>query len=415
MHIFISEFFSGGGLSNQDIPGSLLSEGFAMLSALINDFKRLSSQIKITTTLDHRIKRYVPPLQANNVIEINEMDNYPDYLERIGVRMVDMALIIAPETGKILTNLTKILEEETNTQILSSSSIGVESCTNKFKTYNLIRKLKIKIPKTKLVKFRKNEIPEDIFKFPTPFVLKPLDGVAGAGITLVENINKDDIKNALKKIKEESSEDAFLIQEFVEGLDLSVSLVTNSRETLPLSINFQNINLKSKEAEYQGGYTPYETHLKEELFDISKKIIKRIKGLNGYVGIDFVVSNDEIYFMEVNPRITTSYIGIQEVLNQNIANYLLNLDDLNSFQNDEIKMDGVSFFSKTYKDITSIEKLKNFIKYDTFVHQLIAPPFKVLEEKEKCSAFLAVRGNNLEEAKRNFEKKEKKFQERINF
>ena len=62
MHIFISEFFSGGGMSHQDIPGSFLSEGYAMLNAVVNDFKELYQDITITTTLDYRINNYKPPL-----------------------------------------------------------------------------------------------------------------------------------------------------------------------------------------------------------------------------------------------------------------------------------------------------------------------------------------------------------------
>ncbi|MHA1895183.1 MAG: ATP-grasp domain-containing protein, partial [Candidatus Helarchaeota archaeon] len=292
MNIFISEFFSGGGLSAQDIPSSLLSEGFAMLSAVVNDFRRLSEYVKITTTLDYRIKKYTPPLQVDNVIEIDEKDNYADFLERIRIRMIDMALIIAPETGEILSNLTKIIEDQIVLKNLGSNSKAIQTCTNKFKTYEALKNIKVKVPKTKLIKFNGDEVPSEIFEFPLPFILKPLDGVAGAGISLIEDLHEDTIKKALNKITHESSESGFLIQEFIPGHDISVSLITNSEITIPLSVNFQEINLKNINSEYQGGYVPYEVNHERELFEISKKIISEIKGLNGYVGIDYVINEN---------------------------------------------------------------------------------------------------------------------------
>ncbi|MHA1895118.1 MAG: ATP-grasp domain-containing protein, partial [Candidatus Helarchaeota archaeon] len=159
----------------------------------------------------------------------------------------------------------------------------------------------------------------------------------------------------------------------------------------------------------------YEVNHERELFEISKKIISEIKGLNGYVGIDYVINENGIYFMEINPRITTSYIGIQNTLNQNMAKYLINLDQLNELSNDKLEHKGVSYFSKIYKDIKSIEKLERFIKYDTFVYQLMSPPFKVSEESETCCAIVATVGKDHKEARKMFEEKRIKFNKLINF
>ena len=35
-----------------------------------------------------------------------------------------------------------------------------------------------------------------------------------------------------------------------------------------------------------------------------------VPGLKGYVGIDMVLSDDECYVIEINPRLTTSYLGL---------------------------------------------------------------------------------------------------------
>ena len=55
-----------------------------------------------------------------------------------------------------------------------------------------------------------------------------------------------------------------------------------------------------------------------------RKIATAIPGLNGYVGVDVIIDNGHIYVVEINPRVTTSYIALREILNKNPADLILN-------------------------------------------------------------------------------------------
>ncbi len=44
-----------------------------------------------------------------------------------------------------------------------------------------------------------------------------------------------------------------------------------------------------------------------------------IPGLRGYVGVDMVLSEDAVLLIEINPRITTSYIALRQVIRLNLA------------------------------------------------------------------------------------------------
>ncbi len=66
----------------------------------------------------------------------------------------------------------------------------------------------------------------------------------------------------------------------------------------------------------------------QELYDKSIKIVNAIKGLNGYVGIDYVVNDNGITFMEINPRIPGSIRVSETVLNMNLLDlYIKSFDN----------------------------------------------------------------------------------------
>lgn len=74
-----------------------------------------------------------------------------------------------------------------------------------------------------------------------------------------------------------------------------------------------------------GCKTPIEHPLKERIIDISKDIIKSINGLYGFIGIDYIISKNEIYFVEINSRITTPYIVLHNIVNVNLTQTIIEL------------------------------------------------------------------------------------------
>ena len=49
--------------------------------------------------------------------------------------------------------------------------------------------------------------------------------------------------------------------------------------------------------------------------------------MKGFIGVDFVVEDDYIYLLEINSRFTTSYVGLQKIININIAKTIIDLID----------------------------------------------------------------------------------------
>ena len=53
--------------------------------------------------------------------------------------------------------------------------------------------------------------------------------------------------------------------------------------------------------------------------------ISSVAGLRGYVGVDLVLGDQGDWVIEINPRLTTSYIGLRTLTNDNLAVAMLRI------------------------------------------------------------------------------------------
>ena len=57
---------------------------------------------------------------------------------------------------------------------------------------------------------------------------------------------------------------------------------------------------------------------------LAEKVVGCFAGLRGYVGVDLVLAKDKAFVVDVNPRLTTSYVGLSRVANFNVAEAIVN-------------------------------------------------------------------------------------------
>ena len=63
--------------------------------------------------------------------------------------------------------------------------------------------------------------------------------------------------------------------------------------------------------------------LREEMMALASKIVSKIKGFAGYIGVDLIAFDNELFVLEINPRFTTAYAGLSESLGFNITQKIL--------------------------------------------------------------------------------------------
>jgi predicted ATP-grasp superfamily ATP-dependent carboligase len=271
MKILLAEYAVGAGIEE------FMLEGKAMLDTLVRSFVACGHDVIYPS--------------AGIKLESGKAVRTTGFEETLGdlSKECDAALVIAPD--EILGDLTDIVEN--NSVNLGSPPDSVRLCADKLECTRALLYEKIPVPKT-----------IGSGKYNGDFVIKPRFGCASEGIQ----------RSKRGKLKE-----GFIATGFVDGEHLSVSLITG-RTQLLLTVNKQLIEIRENFS-YKGGIVPYFCERNEEIIDVAKKTA-RVLGCRGYTGVDIVLG-DKPYVIDVNPRPTSSIIGITRVMEAQIADLIL--------------------------------------------------------------------------------------------
>ena len=326
--ILVFEYFTASGEKDK----SIISEAEALLFALLDDL----SGFNVDLVIDKSYLGNIEPDDNLNLIFINE--NIIKWLEKNAFRF-QKAIFIAGENSNNLYRITKILEDN-GVKLYTSSSDACFKSSDKFETYtellNIVpqpRSLKCKIDSQGKWRDEINKNFKDCH-----VIVKPLIGVDCEDVRVVNKIEE-------LQLPEGSN---IIVQEFIDGTDISVSLISDGKKALPLSLNKQFVDIKNENQTYLGGKLPFESEYKDEIFEIAKKAVESINGLKGFIGVDLIICDEEIYLLEINSRFTTPYAGLKKIININISESIISLidgkcsiDDLN------IVLDGEVEFKKS--------------------------------------------------------------------
>jgi hypothetical protein len=236
-----------------------------------------------------------------------------------------------------------------------------------------------------------------------PLVVKPVDGVGCAGLSVVQNVQQMD--SAVAKVISESSGNYFMVQELIQGTAVSVSLLATGNNVLPVSLNKQDVSLIPPEATstYNGGQVPFDGKLKNEAFAAAEKVVKAFQGLRGYVGVDLVLTGKEAVVIEVNPRLTTSYLGLRKIVSFNPAQAIINAVFEQKLPTSN-QSRGYAVFSK----VQTLKPTTAALQETYSLSGIVSPPFPVPDNDTACALVLS-HGATLEEAKAEFHEAKKRL------
>jgi predicted ATP-grasp superfamily ATP-dependent carboligase len=157
-----------------------------------------------------------------------------------------------------------------------------------------------------------------------PVVWKPRDG---AGSTATFRLDAPlDVARAKATRAADGHTGPMLLQQFVPGRAASVAFLCGPAGHLPLLPCLQFLSDDGR-FKYLGGELPIGHELADWAVRLARRAVGCVPGLVGYVGVDLVLGDaadgSADYAVEINPRLTTSYVGLRALAEFNIAEVML--------------------------------------------------------------------------------------------
>ncbi len=293
MRVFVWEYCCA---ACPDVPESLRREGQAMLSAVVSDLARCADVDAVTM-----------PEKLSAADEANTF--------RRLCRSCDWTLVIAPERDGILLDRCRIVEEEGG-RLLGPDSVAVALAGDKLQLGRHLNERGVESPRCELLR------PGAETSLPFPLVCKPRDG-AGSQATFLLHTGEE-LERAIKTARAEAWAGELSVQPFVPGLAASVAFLVGPRGRVALPAAEQHLSDDGR-FRYFGGRLPLPPELDERARRLADRAIAAIAGLCGYVGVDLVLGAEHDAVIEINPRLTTSYVGLRQLALDNLAAAMLTL------------------------------------------------------------------------------------------
>jgi len=311
VRILVYEFASGGGLAGRDLPASLAREGAAMRAALVEDLAATGGH-RIVTTADARTADRLPPDVEVAVLPAG--DGAREAALGALIAAADGVWLIAPESDGCLEQLAGMVEQQGRT-LFGSGAAAIACASDKARLPARLACAGVPHPVT--CALGRDDDPQPVADaIGYPIVVKPARGAGSHGVGLA--VTARDLERAVADARRATADHAIVLQQYIRGAAASVSLLADGLDAVALALNTQTFGSPPPFG-YRGGETPFAHPLAPRALATAVEACRALPGLRGYVGVDVVVTGAEVFVIEVNPRLTTAYLGLRAAVDENLA------------------------------------------------------------------------------------------------
>jgi hypothetical protein len=223
---------------------------------------------------------------------------------------------------------------------------NVENIENKYKFYKKIKD-EFNTPETFLIKDVDEAIEISKNKPEVKYILKPLKGSGGYDINILDNNSSFQLNDG----------ENYILQEYVEGINLSSSIL-GSRDMKKSIMNSrlltENDFEKNNSFLYIGNILPLTNEsiltnvkdiekINDEMIETSTDLAYKFD-LIGSNGVDYILNENGLYVIEINPRIQGTFECIEKSLEINMLDA-----HIKACQNEIIEIPQAKYYS--YKKI----------------------------------------------------------------
>ncbi len=295
-----------------------------MFNALLRDLTLLDF-VAVTTTHDARLAATV---QGSVAIDY-EADCWSIWAQLI--KKADAVWLIAPESGGILLKLTQLCLQ-LNKPIIGCNDLNtIAIASSKYATFKALYSCRILTIPTVLY----DDDWSGFKNSSTGLIVKPDDGVGCEGVAHFDTACELQRYLDLYQLKSDNNQlpaCQLVIQPYQVGVAASMCLLCKDSQTWLLSCNTQLIVRENEKLMLEGVIINDRASDWCAFNTVAQQIVQALPTLRGFIGVDMIVNNDEIIVVEINPRLTSSYVGLSQAMQYNAAELVLNCLLLENFE-----------------------------------------------------------------------------------
>ncbi len=280
-----------------------------MLRALLGGLNAVPG-VDITVMLDVRLVHELAPTDGKIAL-IGPQDDCFECFKQLA-ETVDAIWPIAPEFHAILFTLCRAVEQ-LGKILLAPGAEAVRLAADKYETFRCLARRHIPVVATWLL--------DECVAFSKESIVKPIDGAGCNDSYLVRD--GGEFERIAARLQGNGK---YIIQPHLCGEKTSLSCLFKQNKGWLLSVNlqlFERVNeqyqLAAIQVNHRRDLTPYQ--------ELVAGIAEAVPGLWGYAGIDLIETPEQTLVLEINPRLTSSFAGLNAALGINPAALVLQLLD----------------------------------------------------------------------------------------
>lgn len=322
MKILLFEWLTGGGQRHpgdaSERSGAMQCQGLQMLNALSEDFLRAG--IEVVVPVAESLGRVLPEHPNLSTIPVGSGGDWATTLLDASIECDDV-MLIAPECEDCLIECVAWFDS-VERKLISPDLAFVTLASCKIATFRHLHANRFNAFPTgfRLSDYLNCESDHHDFFSPAdyPLVLKPVNGAGSEKVKFISG-------PAAWQPDQIQFPDRFRIETFMTGTPISVSVLCGEIcEILAPTIQVFD---RQPFGNYVRSAYPIESDLSERAIRLAGTVVKALPPTVGYIGMDMIIRDDRSLpdcLIEVNPRLTLSYLTLRTIYHDNLALAMLN-------------------------------------------------------------------------------------------